>query len=100
MSPEPVVTQSLPLRAQTVILGPQEPLTLPEEFKRALGLDAGGVYTVVQFDGFALLAPKRLVSLEALEQMRRIFTEAGITFEDLLQGLEEIREQIYAERYG
>jgi len=100
MSLEPITTQSPPLRAQIVTLGPQEPLTLPEEFKRALGLGAGGVYTVVQFDGFALLAPKRLVSLEALEQMRRIFIEAEITLNDLLQGLEEVREQIYAERYG
>ncbi|MFQ6014811.1 MAG: hypothetical protein ACE5NP_05150, partial [Anaerolineae bacterium] len=47
---------------------------------------------------FLLLYPKRLVSLEALERMRQVFEE-GVTLDDLLEGLDEVRQKIYDERY-
>lgn len=52
------------------------------------------------FDSFVPLYPKRLVSLEALEGMRRVFEEEGVTLDDLLEGLDEVRQEIYDERYG
>ena len=88
------------LVTRTVVVGKDEPIAVPEEFRAILGLDEGGAYTVVQLDTFLLLYPKRLVSLEALERMRQVFEEEGLTLDDLLEGLDEVRQEIYNERYG
>lgn len=85
---------------QTLELGPDDPLVLPDAFKVALGLGKGGTCTVVQLDGMVLLISRRLVSLEALEGMRQALSEAGVTLEDLLTGLADIRTQMLHERYG
>jgi len=78
------------LVTRTVVVGKDEPIAVPEEFRAILGLDEGGAYTVVQLDTFLLLYPKRLVSLEALEGMRQVFEEEGVTLDDLLEGLDEV----------
>ena len=84
----------------TVEVGPDEPLVLPEVFKSVLGLEDGGIYTAVQFDGMVLLISRPLQSPQVLEQMRRALDEAGVTLEDLLDGLADIRSQMLRERYG
>ena len=83
------------LVTRTIVVGKDEPIAIPEEFKAVLGLDKGGAYTVVQFDSFLLLYPKRLVSLEALERMRQVLEEEGVTLDDLLEGLDDVRQEIY-----
>lgn len=88
------------LVTRTIVVSKDEPIAVPEEFRAVLGLDEGGAYIVVQLDSFLLLYPKRLVSLEALEGMRQVFEEEGITLDDLLEGLDEVRQEIYDERYG
>ena len=88
------------LVTRTVMVRKEEPIAIPEEFRAILGLDEGGAYTIVHFDSFLLLYPKRLVSLEALEGMRQVFEEEGVTLDDLLNGLDEVRQEIYDERYG
>ena len=88
------------LVTRTIVVSKDEPIAVPEEFRAVLGLDEGGVYIVVQLDSFLLLYPKRLVSLEALEGMRQVFEEEGTTLDDLLEGLDEVRQEIYNERYG
>ena len=91
---------TIPLAFKTLVVDKNEPMTIPEEFREPLGLKEGGVYTVVQFDSFLFLSPKPLVSLEALERMRKVFEGEGITLDDLLGGLEEVRQEIYEERFG
>lgn len=88
------------LVARTIVVGRDEPIAIPEEFRATLGLDEGGAYIVVRLDSFLLLYPKRLVSLEALEKMRQVFEEEEVTLDDLLEGLDEVRQEIYDERYG
>ena len=88
------------LVTRTIVVGKDEPIAIPEEFRAPLGLDEGGAYIVVQLDSFLLLYPKRLVSLEALEGMRQVLEEEGVTLDDLLEGLDEVRQEIYDERYG
>jgi hypothetical protein len=88
------------LVTRTVMVRKEEPIAIPEEFRAILGLDEGGAYTVVQFDSFLLLYPKRLTSVEALEGMRQVLEEEGVTLDDLLNGLDEVRQEIYDERYA
>lgn len=95
---EELSSQEIP--TLTLELGPGDPLVLPEVFKAALGLEGGGVCTVVQLNGIVLLVSRPLISLEALEGMRQAMSEAGVTLEDLLAGLADIRTQMLHERYG
>ncbi len=88
------------ISVQTLKLKPDEPLTLPDTFKSALGLDKGGTYTAIQMDGLVLLVSRSLASQEALEGMRRVLEAKGLTLEDLLSGLSEVRSQVLYERYG
>ncbi|HID31512.1 MAG TPA: hypothetical protein EYP19_16135 [Desulfobacterales bacterium] len=89
-----------PLAFKTLVVDKDKPIEIPEEFRETLGLSDGGVCTVIQFDSFLLLSPKGLVSLEAFERMRQVFEEEGVTLDDLLGGLEEVRQEIYDERFG
>ncbi len=91
--------QSTPL-AQTIEIEQGEPVIVPDTFQRALGLEQGGTYTVIQLDGLVLVTPKRLASLDALEELRVELEKSSITLENLLLGLDTVREQIYQERYG
>jgi hypothetical protein len=85
--------------AQVIEIEQGEPLIVPDAFQRALGLEEGGTYTVIQLDGLVLVTPKRLASLEALEELRFALKKSNITLENLLVGLDSVREQIYQERY-
>lgn len=85
---------------QTLELGSDEPLTLPDTVKIALGLAEGGTCTIIQLDGMVLLVSRSLRSPEVLEGMRQALSEADVTLEDLLTGLADIRTQMLHERYG
>lgn len=86
--------------AQVIEIERGEPVVVPDAFQRALGLEQGGAYTVVQIDGLVLVTPKRLASLDALEEIRAALEKNSITLENLLSGLDSVREKIYQERYG
>ena len=88
------------LQVKTVEVKADEPLVFPEEFRRGLGVEAGGLLTLIQLNGFVLVASKRLVSLELMEGIRRILNDKGVTLDDLLDGLTQVRQEIYQERYA
>lgn len=86
--------------AQTLEIGGDEPLILPDTVKSSLGLETGGSFTLIQFEGLVLVVSESPVVQEALEGMRQSFEAAGVTLEDLLSSLDEVRAEIYNERYG
>jgi len=86
--------KEIPVLLQTLELGPDGSLTLPATFRAALGLEGGGRCTVLQLDGIVLLVSRPLLSPEALEGMRQALNTAGVTLDDLLAGLADMRTQI------
>jgi hypothetical protein len=94
------LSQEIPVLSQTLELDPGAPLVLPEVFKAALGLEEGGTCTVVQLDSMVLLIARPLVSPEALDGMCQALSTAGVTLEDLLTSLADVRTQMLYERYG
>jgi bifunctional DNA-binding transcriptional regulator/antitoxin component of YhaV-PrlF toxin-antitoxin module len=75
-------------------------LTLPKRLRTRYRLREGEVFTLLDLGGVFVLSPK--VSLVArmaaeIEQMRE---EAGLTVDDLLEGLDDTRKQLYLETYG
>ena len=97
---EQPLLQEMPVRLQTLELRPGDPLVLPGDFKKALGLESGGPCTIMSLDGMVLLMPSSLVTPQALEGMRQALNTAGVTLGDLLSGLDDIRTQMLRERYG
>lgn len=86
--------------SMTLQLRQRGSLTLPKKLRTRYGLREGEVFTLVDLGGVFVLSPK--VSLVArmaaeIEQMRE---ETGLTVDDLLEGLDETRKQLYAETYG
>jgi AbrB family looped-hinge helix DNA binding protein len=75
-------------------------LILPVELRRALGLQAGDTLKLVQTDDNLLLLPRRLLVPEFADYMSRLLAEKGLTVADLLASGEEIREELFRERYG
>ena len=100
MSRQQSSSQLLSVSLQTLELQPGEPLTLPEDVKATLGLEEGGTCFILRLDGMVLLLSRPLQSPEALEGMRQALEAAGVTLDDLLAGLADIRIQMLRERYG
>ena len=75
-------------------------LTLPMELRESLGLQIGDTLKVMQTDDYVLLIPKRLLVPEFAEYMSKLLAEKGLTVDDLLASGEEIRDDLFRERYG
>jgi len=75
-------------------------LALPVELREALGLQAGDTLTLVQTEDHLLLIPKRLLVPEFADYLSKLLAEKGLTVSDLLASSEEIRDELFEERYG
>ena len=75
-------------------------LELPEALISSLGLRPGENITLYEDEEGVTFLPKRFVFAEIVAENERIMKEQGITLKDLLDGLEEVREQLFKERYG
>jgi AbrB family looped-hinge helix DNA binding protein len=75
-------------------------LILPVELREALGLQAGDTLRVIQTDDSLMLIPGRLLVPAFAEYMSKLLAEKGLTVSDLLASGEEIRDELFRERYG
>jgi bifunctional DNA-binding transcriptional regulator/antitoxin component of YhaV-PrlF toxin-antitoxin module len=75
-------------------------LTLPAELRERYGIKKGDTFRLVDLDGIFVLT--RMVSLvpELAREIEKARREAGLSTEELLQGLREQRERYVAEKYG
>jgi AbrB family looped-hinge helix DNA binding protein len=88
-----------PLSDVTLRLQKRGAVTLPKAVRERYGLGEGDRLHLVDLGGVFVLAPDapQVPALSrAIEQMRR---EAGVSTEELLDGLREERRRYYAERY-
>lgn len=84
----------------TTKIGEKGQLTVPKEFRQALGLGTGAPFAVLRLgDGLILLPEQRRFEL-LCQQLSSLLTGAGLTTEDLLATLPEARNRVYARRYG
>lgn len=75
-------------------------ITLPKAIREACQIHPGTVLSAVPLGNVVALIPGRSMVEEAaavLEQMREA---AGLSVEDMLEGLDEERERYYREHYG
>jgi len=76
-------------------------LTIPVELRQKYALSEGDVLTLVDLgDGSFFLTPRVSIVSKLVAEMEALREEAGISVEELLEGLPEQRRQLYQERYA
>ena len=75
-------------------------VTIPSELRERYGIQEGDTYQLVDMDGIFVLTPMMPMVPELAREIERYRREAGVSTEDLLQGLREERERYHREQYG
>ena len=74
-------------------------ITLPAELRQRYALEDGDVFTLVDLgDGSFLLVPRISIVPKLVGEIEALREEAGLSLEDLLEGLPEERRKLYEER--
>ena len=73
-------------------------LTLPQAVRRSLAVDTGDVLILVQVDDVLFLSRREAAMPDLAQQFSAMMQEAGVSLAELLSGLEEERELIWAAR--
>ncbi|MBU0510400.1 MAG: AbrB/MazE/SpoVT family DNA-binding domain-containing protein [Chloroflexi bacterium] len=75
-------------------------LTLPAELRKKYSIRQGDTFRLVDLDGVFVFTPMVPMVPELAREIERARIEAGVSVDELLQGLREQREQYYAENYA
>ncbi|MFO8036473.1 MAG: AbrB/MazE/SpoVT family DNA-binding domain-containing protein [Anaerolineales bacterium] len=75
-------------------------VTIPSELREKYGIQEGDTYQLVDMDGIFVLTPMTPMVPELAREIERFRREAGVSTEDLMQGLREEREHYHEEKYG
>ena len=75
-------------------------LTIPKRVRESGPLAQGQEVTIIPLGDSILVTPRRLGIEEARRELRRILRASGRSLNELLDGLDESREQVYGETYG
>ncbi len=75
-------------------------LTIPKEVREKGALYDGEAVTIIPVGDSILVTPRRLGLEEARREIRKIMKDAGLTLDDLLEGLKETRAKLIEDTYG
>ena len=75
-------------------------ITLPSDLREKYGIENGDMYRLVDLDGVFILTPMVPMIPELAREIEQARLEAGLSVEDLLQGLREQRRRYSQEKYG
>jgi bifunctional DNA-binding transcriptional regulator/antitoxin component of YhaV-PrlF toxin-antitoxin module len=75
-------------------------ITLPAELRAKYSIENGDIFRLVDLDGVFVLTPLVPMVPELAREIEKARLEAGLSIEELLQGLREQRERYTAEKYG
>ncbi len=85
----------------TTLMTPKGEIMLPAEIREKYGFNDWGLLSVVDMgDGSILLKPYKSELTKTTEQMRKRLEDDGVTLDDILQTLDEVRKEMFKERYG
>jgi AbrB family looped-hinge helix DNA binding protein len=74
-------------------------MTLPAELRDKYGIEAGDSFRVVDLDGIFVLTPLVPMVPELARGIEKARLEAGLSVEELLEGLREQRKRYHTETY-
>jgi AbrB family looped-hinge helix DNA binding protein len=75
-------------------------LTIPKKIRESGVLEEGQVVSLIPVGDSVLISPKRLPLDEARRKIKKILMAAGVSAEELLDGLQEERRGLFEEIYG
>ena len=75
-------------------------ITLPADLREKYGIENGDIFRLVDLDGVFVLTPMVPMVPELAREIEQARLEAGLSIEDLLQGLREQRQRYVQEKYG
>jgi AbrB family looped-hinge helix DNA binding protein len=75
-------------------------ITLPSEFRKALGIREDSILTAMRVGEGILLTGKPLFGQEVAARFQEAMKEKGVSLEQLLKGLEKHRKALVKEKYG
>src|SRR5437762_12717752 len=84
-----------------VQLRPKGTITLPRELRRRYQLAEGEVFTLVDLGGGSFLLTPHVSEVARLgDQVSAILAEEGVSVDEIIDTLDQEREQYYRERYA
>jgi len=81
-------------------VGNQGTITLPANLREKYGIKNGDIFRLVDLDGLFILTPMVLMVPELAREIEQVRLEAGLSIEELLNGLREQRQRYNQEKYG
>jgi bifunctional DNA-binding transcriptional regulator/antitoxin component of YhaV-PrlF toxin-antitoxin module len=75
-------------------------LTLPSNLREKYAIREGDTFRLVDVDGIFVLTPMVPMVPELAREIERIRQEAGVSMQELLQGLRQERNRYSQENYG
>ncbi|MDZ7843620.1 MAG: AbrB/MazE/SpoVT family DNA-binding domain-containing protein [Anaerolineales bacterium] len=75
-------------------------VTIPSELREKYDIQEGDTYQLVDMDGIFVLTPMTPLVPELAREIERYKREAGVSTEDLIQGLREERKRYHQEQHG
>ena len=93
-------TADLPVEfLATTYLGEKGQLTIPKQYRDLLTLETGAPIAVLQLGEGLLLIPEQARFRQLCERISTAFARHNITPVEVMAGLPEAREQVFAELY-
>ena len=75
-------------------------VTLPADLREKYGIEPGDTFRLIVLDGVFVLTPMVTMVPELAREIERSRLEAGLSTEELLQGLREQRERYHRQDHG
>ena len=75
-------------------------LTLPAEVRERYNIKPGDSFRLLDLDGIFVLTPMVPMVPELAREIERARLEAGVSVDELIQGVREQRERYYVEKYA
>jgi len=88
------------MESRTVQVRGRGTVTLPARIRERYDLADGDPLTLIDLDGAILLSPRLSVADKLSAEIEYLRTSAGLSLDDLLDGLREQRAQYHADRIG
>jgi AbrB family looped-hinge helix DNA binding protein len=83
----------------TTKIGEKGQLTVPKQYRKDLGLGTGAPFAVLRLGDGLVLLPEQHRFERLCEQISSAVSRAGVTPEEALASLPEIRKRMYERRY-
>src|SRR5689334_19391553 len=74
-------------------------VTLPAEWREKYNIKKGDVVSFEETEEGLLITPRRLVAASLLDEIAQALEAKGVKLEELLESGQDIRQQIYDEKY-